>query len=191
LKINDVIVAATVPDLNRSDLNARHASQAYGVFGNSNMASHVLFDKLDISWWPTSNLRSSSMAILICLATVAFISTARFRTRLEAKLHWFRLPKTGLIVLTSDVCYLKESLDKDILPSIGLTYDPTGMLDAYHYIKQAVDREKGDVIFAHDPDTFKAHRIRLSSTNSRLIFQSMPSTRAADLCCRPAFLGSR
>jgi N-acyl homoserine lactone hydrolase len=102
-----------------------------------------------------------------------------------------RLPKTGLIVLTSDVCYLKESLDKDILPSIGLTYDPTGMLDAYHYIKQAVDREKGDVIFAHDPDTFKAHRLRLSSTNSRLIFQSMPSTRAADLCCRPAFLGSR
>jgi N-acyl homoserine lactone hydrolase len=69
-----------------------------------------------------------------------------------------RLPKTGLIVLTSDVCYMRENLDKDILPSIGLTYDPTGMLDAYHYIKQALDREKGDVIFAHDPDTFKAHK---------------------------------
>jgi len=32
------------------------------------------------------------------------------------------------------------------------------MLDAYHYIKQTLDREKGDVIFTHDPDTFKAHK---------------------------------
>ena len=31
-----------------------------------------------------------------------------------------RLPKTGLVVLTSDLCYSKENLDKDILPSIGL-----------------------------------------------------------------------
>jgi len=69
-----------------------------------------------------------------------------------------RLPKTGLVVLTSDLCYLKENLDKDILPSIGLVYDPVGMLDGYHYVKQAVAREKGDVIFAHDPDVFKAHK---------------------------------
>lgn len=69
-----------------------------------------------------------------------------------------RLPKTGLVILTSDVCYLKESLDKNILPSIGLTYDPTGMLDAYAYIKRARDMESGDVIFAHDPETFKAHK---------------------------------
>jgi hypothetical protein len=66
--------------------------------------------------------------------------------------------KSGLVVLTSDVCYLKENLDKDILPSVGLTYDPTRMLDAYHYIKQAIDRKKGDVIFAHNPHVFKAHR---------------------------------
>jgi N-acyl homoserine lactone hydrolase len=69
-----------------------------------------------------------------------------------------RLPKTGLIVLTSDLCYSKENLDKDILPSIGLVYDPTGMLDGYHYVKSAINREHGDVIFAHDPDVFKAHR---------------------------------
>ncbi len=69
-----------------------------------------------------------------------------------------RLPKTGLVVLTSDVCYLKENLTKDILPSVGLTYDPTGMLDAYAYIKRALDIEKGDVIFAHDAEVFKAHK---------------------------------
>jgi N-acyl homoserine lactone hydrolase len=69
-----------------------------------------------------------------------------------------RLPKAGLVILTSDVCYFKENLDKDILPSIGLTYDPTGMLDAYHYIKRELALEHGDVIFAHDPDVFKAHK---------------------------------
>jgi N-acyl homoserine lactone hydrolase len=69
-----------------------------------------------------------------------------------------RLPKKGLVILTSDLCYLAESLNKNILPSIGLTYDPTGMLDGYAYVKQARDRENGDVIFAHDPETFNAHK---------------------------------
>ena len=39
------------------------------------------------------------------------------------------LPKTGAIVLTSDACYLPENLEKDILPSVGLAYDPAGMLE--------------------------------------------------------------
>jgi len=69
-----------------------------------------------------------------------------------------RLPKTGTVVLTGDVCYLTENLNKDILPSIGLTYDPAGMFDAYQYIKRTRDTEKGDVIFAHDPDVYKAHK---------------------------------
>jgi N-acyl homoserine lactone hydrolase len=69
-----------------------------------------------------------------------------------------RLPKKGLVILTSDLCYLAESLNKNILPSIGLTYDPTGMLDGYAYVRQARDRENGDVIFAHDPETFNAHK---------------------------------
>jgi N-acyl homoserine lactone hydrolase len=69
-----------------------------------------------------------------------------------------RLPKTGTVVLTGDVCYLTENLNKDILPSIGLTFDPAGMFDAYQYIKRTRDTEKGDVIFAHDPDVFKAHK---------------------------------
>jgi N-acyl homoserine lactone hydrolase len=69
-----------------------------------------------------------------------------------------RLPKSGTVVLTSDVCYLMENLNKDILPSIGLTYNPSGMFDSYQYIKRVRDTEKGDVIFAHDPDVYKAHK---------------------------------
>jgi len=69
-----------------------------------------------------------------------------------------RLPKTGTVVLTSDACYLPENLEKDILPSIGLTYNPTEMLNGYAYIKRVRDTEKGDVLMAHDADGFKAHK---------------------------------
>jgi len=69
-----------------------------------------------------------------------------------------RLPKTGTVVLTSDACYLPENLEKDILPSIGLTYNPTEMLNGYAYIKRIRDSEKGDVLMAHDAEAFKAHR---------------------------------
>jgi N-acyl homoserine lactone hydrolase len=69
-----------------------------------------------------------------------------------------RLPKTGTVILTSDACYLPENLAKDILPSIGLTYDPTAMLDGYAYIKRIRDTEKGDVLMAHDSEGFKAHK---------------------------------
>jgi hypothetical protein len=52
-----------------------------------------------------------------------------------------RLPKTGPIVLTSDACYLMDNLQKDILPSVALAYDPSGMMDAYSYIKHLMSAE--------------------------------------------------
>lgn len=69
-----------------------------------------------------------------------------------------RLPKTGPVVLTSDVCYLMENLQGDILPSVTLAYDPAGMLDAYSWIKHLMTAEGADVIFAHDAETFKKHK---------------------------------
>ena len=69
-----------------------------------------------------------------------------------------RLPNTGAVVLTSDACYLMENLQKDILPSVALAYDPSGMLDAYSWIKHLMSAEGADVIFAHDAETFKKHK---------------------------------
>jgi N-acyl homoserine lactone hydrolase len=68
------------------------------------------------------------------------------------------LPKTGTVVLTSDVIYLSENLDKNLLPGVGSVYDPQGMLDAYAWVRRLRDTDKADVIFAHDPDVFKAHK---------------------------------
>jgi N-acyl homoserine lactone hydrolase len=69
-----------------------------------------------------------------------------------------RLPKTGPVVLTSDTCYLMDNLQKDILPSVGLAYNPSGLLDGYAWIKHLMSAEGADVIFAHDPETFKRHK---------------------------------
>jgi N-acyl homoserine lactone hydrolase len=69
-----------------------------------------------------------------------------------------RLPKSGTVILTSDACYMPENLAKDILPSIGLTYDPSEMLNGYAYIKRIRDTEKGEVFMAHDIEGFKAHK---------------------------------
>jgi N-acyl homoserine lactone hydrolase len=69
-----------------------------------------------------------------------------------------RLPKTGTVVLTSDAVYLKENLDKNLLPGVGSVYEPTGMLDAYAWVRRLQDAEGADVIYAHDPEVFKAHK---------------------------------
>ena len=69
-----------------------------------------------------------------------------------------RLPKTGPVILTSDNCYLMENLQKDILPSVALAFDPAGILNAYQWIKRLMAVENADVIFAHDPDTFNKHK---------------------------------
>ena len=68
-----------------------------------------------------------------------------------------RLPKTGTVLLTSDAIYLQENLDKNILPSVGSVYSPTGMLDAYAWAKRLRDLENADILMARDPDNFKAH----------------------------------
>src|SRR5215472_8859418 len=69
-----------------------------------------------------------------------------------------RLPKTGPIILTSDNCYLMDNLQKDILPSVALAFDPAGILNAYSWIKHLMSAEGADVIFAHDAETFKKHK---------------------------------
>jgi N-acyl homoserine lactone hydrolase len=69
-----------------------------------------------------------------------------------------RLPKTGLVILTSDECYLMDNLKQNVLPSVGLAYDPSGILQGYEWIKQRMDAEGADVIFAHDPEVYKQHK---------------------------------
>ena len=67
-----------------------------------------------------------------------------------------RLPKTGTVILTSDNVYFKENVTKNLLPDVSLAYNPTGILNAYQWIREMQAREKADFFTAHDPDAYKA-----------------------------------
>ena len=67
-----------------------------------------------------------------------------------------RLPKTGTIILTSDVVYLKENLDKNLIPPIPGTWSPMGMYTGYQKVRTVRDAENASIFFAHDPEVFKA-----------------------------------
>lgn len=68
------------------------------------------------------------------------------------------LPKTGAIVLTSDAAYLPENFEKDLLPSVGLAYDPAGIMQGYQWIKMMRDVEGAQVFMAHDAEGYKQHK---------------------------------
>lgn len=69
-----------------------------------------------------------------------------------------RLPKTGTIILTGDNVYFRENAEKNIPPSVVLAYDPTGIMNAYEFIRQMQAMEGADFFTAHDPDAFKAQK---------------------------------
>ena len=63
-----------------------------------------------------------------------------------------RLPKTGTVILTSDNVYFSENVTKNLLPDISLAYFPTGILNAYEYIRMLQGRENANFMTAHDLD---------------------------------------
>jgi glyoxylase-like metal-dependent hydrolase (beta-lactamase superfamily II) len=67
-----------------------------------------------------------------------------------------RLPKTGTVVLTSDVAYLKENLEKNLIPPIPGTWSPMAMYESYQKLRLVRDGEKASIFYAHDPEVFKA-----------------------------------
>lgn len=67
-----------------------------------------------------------------------------------------KLAKTGSVILTSDTVYLKESLEKNLIPPVPGTWNPGDMYRTYAKLRHIRDVEKAQVFFGHDPDVFKA-----------------------------------
>jgi glyoxylase-like metal-dependent hydrolase (beta-lactamase superfamily II) len=67
-----------------------------------------------------------------------------------------KLPKTGSVILTSDVVYLKENLDKNLIPPIPGTVDPGAAYRSYQRIRLVRDANNAQIFYGHDPEVFKA-----------------------------------
>jgi glyoxylase-like metal-dependent hydrolase (beta-lactamase superfamily II) len=70
-----------------------------------------------------------------------------------------KLPKTGSVILTSDVVYLKESLDKNLIPPIPGVSHPVDAYKSYARIRQIRDAEGARIFYGHDPEIFKATKV--------------------------------
>jgi len=51
--------------------------------------------------------------------------------------------------------YFAENVTKNLLPDVSLAYNPTGILNAYQWIREMEGRENASFYTAHDPDAFK------------------------------------
>ena len=67
-----------------------------------------------------------------------------------------KLPKTGSVILTSDVVYLKENLDKNLIPPIPGTQSPGDAYRSYQRLRLVRDANNAQIFYGHDPEIFKA-----------------------------------
>jgi N-acyl homoserine lactone hydrolase len=67
-----------------------------------------------------------------------------------------KLPKTGSVILTSDVVYLKENLDKNLIPPIPGTQSPGDAYNSYQRVRLMRDANNAQIFYGHDPEIFKA-----------------------------------
>ena len=70
-----------------------------------------------------------------------------------------RLPKSGSVIMTSDVVYLKESLDKNLIPPVPGVSEPIEAYKSYQRIRFIRDAENAKIFYGHDPEIFKATKV--------------------------------
>lgn len=67
-----------------------------------------------------------------------------------------KLAKTGSVILTSDVIYLAENLEKNLIPPIPGTFSPKDSYESYAKIRYYRDTLNAKIFYGHDPEVFKA-----------------------------------
>jgi glyoxylase-like metal-dependent hydrolase (beta-lactamase superfamily II) len=67
-----------------------------------------------------------------------------------------RLPQTGATILTADAVYFRENIEKNLMPNLGLAYDPAGIAKGYDWVRRMMATENANFFTAHDPDAYKA-----------------------------------
>lgn len=70
-----------------------------------------------------------------------------------------RTKNTGPIILTSDVVYLQENLDKNLIPSLPGVTHPIDAYKSYDRIRHIRDAEGAKILYGHDAEIFKATKV--------------------------------
>jgi N-acyl homoserine lactone hydrolase len=165
-------IGLTVADIKYVAVGHMHLDHGGNVSQFPNATHIVQNDEMKAAWWP-------DVGYSVYYIPGDFADTKKFNTiRLEGDLDLFgdhsvvfrrapghtpgsqfaivRLPKTGTVILTSDVVYLKENLDKNLIPPIPGTWNPGMMYDSYQKVRLVRDAESASIFYGHDPEVFKA-----------------------------------
>ncbi|HWV61405.1 MAG TPA: N-acyl homoserine lactonase family protein [Sphingopyxis sp.] len=60
----------------------------------------------------------------------------------------------GEVVLAADACYLRETLEKMLLPDPGVVSNADAMRENYAFLRQ-IEKQGGLIVFGHDPDQWR------------------------------------
>ena len=165
-------IGLTVADIKSVAVGHMHLDHGGNVSQFPNATFIVQDDEMKAAWWPDEGYS-------VYYIPGDFADTKKYNMiRLNGDLDLFgdrsfevrrapghtpgsqfaivRLPKTGTVILTSDVVYLKESLEKNLIPPIPGTWSPTGMYQGYQKIRAVRDGEGASIFYGHDPEVFKA-----------------------------------
>jgi glyoxylase-like metal-dependent hydrolase (beta-lactamase superfamily II) len=141
-----------------------------GKFPNATFV--IQNDELKAAWWPDvgysvyyipDDFKDSKKYNIIRLSGNLDLFSDRSVQVVRAPGHTpgsqfavVRMPKTGSVILTSDVVYLKENLEKNLIPPIPGTWNPGSMYESYQRVRLYRDAEGASIFFGHDPEVFKA-----------------------------------
>src|SRR6266851_3867238 len=116
-----------------------------GQFKNSTLIAQD--DEFKAAWWP-------DVGYSLYYIPGDFAETKNVKTiRLNGD---FDLFNDGTAILTSDVVYLTESLDKNLIPPIPGTWSPSDAYRSYDRIRHIRDVENAKLFIGHDQELFKA-----------------------------------
>lgn len=69
-----------------------------------------------------------------------------------------RLPKTGTALFTGDAVYLRENLEKNLVPGPAGAWFAPAMLRGYQLIRHYRDSENATIFYSHDGTEFRNYR---------------------------------
>jgi N-acyl homoserine lactone hydrolase len=141
-----------------------------GQFKNSTLV--VQDDEMKAAWWPDVGYSvyyipgdfadTKNMKVIRLNGDFDLFNDGSFRI-FRAPGHTpgsqfavVKLPKTGSVIMTSDVVYLKENLEKNLIPPIPGTWGPTDAYRSLDRIRHIRDVENAQIFYGHDPEVFKA-----------------------------------
>ena len=166
-------IGMKIEDIKYLVVGHMHLDHAGNVGQFTNTATLVVQDdEMKAAWWPDVGYSvfyipgdfsdTKKMSVMRLNGDLDLFNDGTFRI-FRAPGHTpgsqfavVRLPKTGSVILTSDVVYLQESLEKNLIPPIPGTWGPTQMYQSYAKIRHIRDVEKAQLFIAHDAELFKA-----------------------------------